>query len=233
MPNQNDRHLTTEELSALLDEQLSDQERTAFAAHLATCEQCRGMLNDMRQMAALLHALPTPELPRSFALPLNTKFTPADEPVSADAPIQLAARRNQKRSRLPLVLRTFSAIAAIVGLTFLLSGVFQSIHVGGGTATSGSAPSTANGPQAANEHASAVPKGVKPRTSTETVTPQITKAPTVQATPIPYSQPQTSPPPALDPTSPSGQLSIGAIFLVLAIAGLLALVIQSRRSRAP
>lgn len=233
MPNQNDRHLTTEELSALLDEQLSDQERTAFEAHLATCEQCRGMLNDMRQMAALLHALPAPELPRSFALPLDTKFTPADEPVLADAPIQLATRRNQKRSRLPLVLRTLSTVAAVVGLVFLLSGVFQSIHVGGGTADSGSASSTARGPQAANEHASAVPKTVKPRTSTETVTPQIIKTPPVQATPVPYSQPQISPPPALDPTSPGGQIGIGAFFLVLAVVCLLALVVQNRRSRAP
>ena len=239
MPNQNDRHLTTEELSALLDEQLSDQERIAFEEHLTTCQQCRGMLNDLRQTVALLHALPVPALPRSFALPLNTKFTPADEPVPADAPIQLAQRRNQKRSRLPVIFRTLSTIAAVIGVAFLLTGAITSVFYSSnqrmlmssssGTTASSSAPQPTT--QEAPTHRGLIPKAESP-----TGTPQITSVPHDQATQqatVQPSQPQPTIPGLLDPTLPAGQLGIGVILLVLAAAGLLILNLLGKKSRAP
>jgi hypothetical protein len=238
LPNQNDRHLTTEELSALLDEQLSNQERIAFEEHLTTCQQCRGMLNDLRQTVALLHALPVPALPRSFALPLNTKFTPADEPVPADAPIQLAQHRNQKRSRLPVVFRTLSTIAAVIGVAFLLTGVFHSTNQGVMMSNSSGTTASSSAPQSTAQQAPAhrTPNtGLIPKADSRTGTPQITSVPHDQATQatVQPSQPQPTVPGLLDPTLPGGQLAIGVILLVLAAAGLLTLNLLGKKSRAP
>src|SRR6266568_3115535 len=79
------QHLTTEELSAFLDEQLSSQERTTIEAHLQTCERCQHELASLRQTVALLRALPQPALPRSFVLPA------AKVPVS----ISVAAQKKE------------------------------------------------------------------------------------------------------------------------------------------
>lgn len=243
MPNQNDRHLTTEELSALLDEQLSDQERIAFEEHLTTCQQCRGMLNDLRQTVALLHALPVPALPRSFALPLNTKFTPADEPVPADAPIQLAQRRNQKRSRLPVIFRTLSTIAAVIGVAFLLTGAITGIFYSSNQrmlmSSSSGTTASSSAPQPTDKQAQAhrTPNmGLVPKAESPTGTPQIKSVTHDQATQqatVQPSQPQPTIPGLLDPTLPAGQLGIGVILLVLAVAGLLTLNLLGKKSRAP
>ncbi|MBE3559243.1 MAG: zf-HC2 domain-containing protein [Ktedonobacteraceae bacterium] len=65
---QHDRHATTEQLSAFLDGQLSTQELPQIEAHLKTCKQCQLQLAGLRQAVTLLHALPQPQLPRSFVL---------------------------------------------------------------------------------------------------------------------------------------------------------------------
>ena len=41
-------HVTTDSLSAYLDEELSGEERTRVAAHLEICERCRARLQDLR-----------------------------------------------------------------------------------------------------------------------------------------------------------------------------------------
>ncbi len=66
---QHNEHPTIEQLSALLDQQLAPQEQATCDAHLRTCQQCQHTLLNLRQTVALLHALPKPELPRSFVLP--------------------------------------------------------------------------------------------------------------------------------------------------------------------
>ena len=48
-----DGHLTTEQLSASFDKQLSSQEQAVFDAHISTCQQCQNKLSDLRLTAAL------------------------------------------------------------------------------------------------------------------------------------------------------------------------------------
>jgi len=56
------------DLSAYLDEELSPAERARVEAHLATCEQCRARLEELRQTVVLLRSLPPVPAPRSFAI---------------------------------------------------------------------------------------------------------------------------------------------------------------------
>ncbi len=58
-----------ERLSAYLDGEMSEGERVALEHHLPTCEQCQGALDDLREVRALLRAMPMPAPPRSFAIP--------------------------------------------------------------------------------------------------------------------------------------------------------------------
>ena len=76
-------HLTTEQLSASLDKQLTPQEQAFFDAHLHTCVRCQHALTELRRTVALLHAMPQPVLPRSFTLPTTI------------APIQIQTVRPQ------------------------------------------------------------------------------------------------------------------------------------------
>src|SRR5215469_2615502 len=94
---QSGEHLTIEQLSAILDKQLSPQEWAVCRAHLSTCQQCQGMLADLRQTSALLHALPQPELPRSFVLPA-TITSPAGQISRPEvrAPVRQIARSRSR-----------------------------------------------------------------------------------------------------------------------------------------
>lgn len=65
-----------ERLSAYLDGELSANERAALDAHLPGCFECQRELAALSQMRALLHALPTPTLPRSFTLPTAPAMPP-------------------------------------------------------------------------------------------------------------------------------------------------------------
>jgi anti-sigma factor RsiW len=61
-------HLDDETLSALVDDQLPFEERSAAEAHLGTCTACRQELDGFRSVATLLRALPEVEPPREFTL---------------------------------------------------------------------------------------------------------------------------------------------------------------------
>src|SRR5258707_535819 len=54
-----------EQLSALLDGELSEGERVALERHLQGCAACQRSLAEMRQGRAFLRALPRPALPRT------------------------------------------------------------------------------------------------------------------------------------------------------------------------
>ncbi len=182
---QDKRHLTTEQLSALLDREASAEEQAQWQAHLSTCPQCQGALTALRQTVAMLHSLPQPTLPRSFILPvevaepqpaLSRSFAlPVDavEPISppiAAAPIPIRPSRRRLNPYVRGVLRTVSALAAMIGVVFFLSGVLPALRYGGGTsstATSSSGyaePASGNGitkvsgsvnsPTAVSQHAS-------------------------------------------------------------------------------
>ncbi|HKS68809.1 MAG TPA: zf-HC2 domain-containing protein, partial [Ktedonobacterales bacterium] len=67
-----DREVLRERLSAYLDGELAPGDDAALERHLATCAECRDELAGLREVRALLRALPQPALPRSFALPATT-----------------------------------------------------------------------------------------------------------------------------------------------------------------
>jgi anti-sigma factor RsiW len=113
---QEKQHLTTEQLSTYLDEQLSAAERGGADEHLATCKQCQQVLTELRETVVLLHALPQPALPRSFVLPSETSI--ADKSAAGS---EAAYRR--RPAYIWTMLRAISALAAVFGLVMLLSGL--------------------------------------------------------------------------------------------------------------
>jgi hypothetical protein len=207
---QENHHLTTEQFSAHLDGQLSDAEQSLFDAHLKTCEQCQQELTDLRRTVALLHAMPRPALPRSFVLPLDIQPSAGDQVEDHDeveesdhAPIALAAARARhsatsggkpSRRRWPTyvrtALRTVSAIAAVIGLVFFLSGVFTSLPHGSNNAAMSTA-SQANEPQVKSNATNGAKVAANNSTNTGgTVVPQL--SPSSLATIIPQgSTPET------------------------------------------
>src|SRR5262245_42628624 len=60
------------QLSAYLDDAVSPGERTAVAAHLDTCADCRARLAELRATASLMHALPDLVPSRRLAPRLGT-----------------------------------------------------------------------------------------------------------------------------------------------------------------
>lgn len=62
------RHVTTELMSAYLDTRVSEEERRYVENHLAACEPCSAALDSLRRTVAVLRAVPSPRLPRSFVI---------------------------------------------------------------------------------------------------------------------------------------------------------------------
>ena len=60
---------TTEQLSAYLDQELDAASQAHVAEHLATCTECQGRLEGLRQTAAAIRALPMETPPRTFTIP--------------------------------------------------------------------------------------------------------------------------------------------------------------------
>lgn len=254
MAQQQDRHLTTEQLSASLDQQLSAQEQAMCDAHLSTCQQCQQMLADLRQTVALVRALPQQSLPRSFVLPANLEL-----PARESSPVTSISE--QPRRVLPYFVRStvraVSTLAAVLGIIFLLAGVLGplfSVH-GGGTAAPSSTLAPRNGatgmePQATqtsagttpNVHASAtcgkviqgtcVAEGASP-------TPQPTPSPTPTNTSVQRQQSsdnqskggqsQFVPP---DISTPQGRLGVGGLLLLLSVVGFILAAIMRKRVEA-
>jgi Putative zinc-finger len=162
--SQQDPHLTTEQLSALLDKQLSPEEQAACRVHLIGCEQCQDALDNVQLTVNLLRSLPQLEVPHSFALPRDFKI--ATDANSYDdsnwmgyqAELQgyenerVATKKKSSSRKLSTpfrrTLRTVSALAAVVGMFFALSGfiaTLSQLHIGGGasSASTMSAPAPA------------------------------------------------------------------------------------------
>jgi len=232
-------HLTTGQLSAFLDKQLSPQEQAFFDAHLQSCQHCQFELAELRRTVVLLHAMPQPQLPRSFTLP--TTVQPAQ--IRAALPHTAPARQ---RHVLRSTVRAVSSIAAVIGLIFILSGLLANVHlgVGGGAVTTSSSPvfNSSNGnttgssqvPQANVNTPGAIetPLIHNPQTSTPTaskLSPTPKATPTARAT-VKNGGAVEPPvlPPALDLGQPAGRLSLGALLLLLSIIGL---VLTRRRYR--
>ena len=170
MPKHDDRHLTTTQLSAFIDKELSEQELAVCNAHLETCQQCQSALAGLKQTVAFLQALPEPALPRSFAL--SDRFTYLQERPELQGEQQARAnppvRRRSGAYYVQRSLRVASTIAAVIGLVFLLSGLIPMLPHGGESTSAGS-----NAPSASSEQRpSLVQPGITSTSSAATATAQ-------------------------------------------------------------
>jgi hypothetical protein len=100
-------HLSTEVLSAYLDNALEDTERVTVQSHLPACELCREQLQELSFARDALRSLPTPVIPELHRKQLWRE-------------INRARRAPATRWRaLVAVAGTAAAIAAFAGLTML------------------------------------------------------------------------------------------------------------------
>jgi len=229
---QQDEHLTTEQLSAFLDKQLSPPEQAVFDAHLASCQQCQSRLADLRLTVALVRALPQEEVPRSFVLP--SRLAPvAERPTPRPATVTpVPQQRGARVYVLQRTVRVVSTLAAVLALIFILSGIVPAIHFGGGGASTASAPastSLSRGTSAASNGATTpatkfgsaqAADGTKTPLPTPKLTPAAPEHSKTDTGTLSTVQPPTLPP-FLDLSRPEGRLALGALLLVLGIIGLL------------
>ncbi|MHB8595894.1 MAG: anti-sigma factor family protein [Ktedonobacteraceae bacterium] len=243
MAQHDNRHLTTEQLSDLLDKQLSPQEQAEYNAHLQTCQHCQKTLADLKQTVALLHALPQPALPHSFVLP-----------VSQTAPTPMAHTQEQRRRHIhPITtttrrtrihrggsfarqsVRVLSTLAAVIGIVFFISGFLASIQHGSSTtASTGSSAGTTNGSATSKPQIHSVGTPQTQASPAMVHTPSIT-APKQKQTPTSTATPQnrnqthqnSARSPAIDLNSPQVHLGLGTILLLIGILG----VVLTRKRR--
>jgi anti-sigma factor RsiW len=237
-----DEHLTTEQLSASLDKQLSPLEQAVFDAHISTCQQCQNKLSDLRLTAALLQALPEAEVPRSFALPASISTVP-DRTNRQDAPVTpIQSRKQRQPSALRRSIRIVSTLAAVLALCFIISGIVPLIYSGAGNSASTASSSGTFGPEKTTRPsvpASGVeqPNRVIPPVGSAATAPPTQSAhslsPTGTAT-APSSSENASNPgqsptilPVIDLSQPFVRLGIG--ILVLALSILILIVTRRRR----
>ena len=228
-------HLTTEQLSAFLDKQLTPQEQAFFDAHLQSCERCQHVLAELRGTVALLRAMPEPSLPRSFTQPAGISQEPAPRLQPLPLPVQ---QMRVSRSMMQRTVRAVSTLAAAIAVIFILSGLLAVIPHGGGAASTSNAPEASSGsapthvPAATGRNITQSPQA---RPDTPTLGPRQSSTPgksSAASTPAPTPtsdgtvQGVTTPPPTLPPFldigQPAGRLLLGAFLLLLSIAGLIA-----------
>jgi len=128
--SQQDQHLTTEQLSTLLDQQLTPEEQAYCNAHLEDCEQCQDALDNLQQTVNLLQSLPQLEVPRSFALPATFKITQITSDGNEQQQVEQSTGTSPRKLPTPLrrTLRTISALAAVFGLFLTLSGFIATLQ---------------------------------------------------------------------------------------------------------
>lgn len=230
MVQHNNEHLTTAQLSAYVDQELTGDELALCAAHLQTCQACQVTLADLRFTSRLLRDMPEVEVPRSFVLPLNISVLP-------ETPAHTTRRVPQASKGQAIIRRTFRAVstlAAVVGLVFILVGAFATLPNGVvmNSASTTAAPrySTAAGHTASDASATQrAMQGLPPEATRVALTPSPASTSTASASGIsihgatqPSEQQAITLPPALDPSQPEGRLGLGALLFILGIIGALA-----------
>ncbi len=237
-----DRHLTTEQLSAYLDDELSTEEQARCEAHLHTCKRCQQALTTLRETATLLHALPQPSLPRSFLLTENMLSATQSESevklphVVGSVPHSLAERRAARGwSKTTLTtMRSLTALAAVFGLVFLLSSL--SLH-GGMGASSSTATTSSNNSGGSASGASNSSTGMSPHyqathaaQATQRPSPTPTRVPAFTSSNTTHSS--SSSLPWLDLSNSGTRALVGLFLLFLAVLGVLLLRHQRQMTRA-
>jgi anti-sigma factor RsiW len=258
-----EHHLTIEQLSAFLDRQLSPQEQAEYDIHLQHCPQCQSSLAELLQTVSLLHALPQPELPRSFVLPAHTlSIAERSERQVASVTLITRSRSRSWQTYLQRSTRIISTIAAVLGILFIMSSLLTTLLIlpHGGAASTTSAPvfspvqSLSPMPSSASsQFSNAAGQGQNPANpvrnprGTTTSDQTGTNAPTPGPTPvnkiIPAPRPtpngrsentQTqSVPPILDLSMPQGRTAVGFILLILGILGVFLTRRRPARTRIP
>jgi predicted anti-sigma-YlaC factor YlaD len=245
---QEHQHLTTEQLSASIDKQLSVEEQSLVDEHLEQCEQCQLWLRELRATARLVHALPQPELPRSFVLSTDMLVTPeTPEPSLSMAAAQaqrIPSVRRRKASRLLVAISAVSALAAMMGIVLILSGFLSFSHTvvysAPGVAGSAAASSSANsGTSVQTPQASHVMTPREISTAMSTSLSQATANFAVQATASAVAVEQTetarstlsaAAPPAASPdlNQSISRIALGLFLLALSCAGFVYLRLRHR-----
>jgi hypothetical protein len=226
--SQLDRHLTTEQLSLLLDQAITSSEGTVepdstdlddLQVHLRDCEQCQQELAELRQTVMLLRAMPQPQLPRAFALPVGILQTPARaESVSISQPVQpvaLHAQRQKQRKAMSmrLVLRTASGLAAAIGILCVLSGLFNGIPFLSNTSNGNRGIISLGQPSGIERNGSLV----TPKTTNTNDQQSPHRGNAAQQAPTPATAPPTSAPRLVPSTQPqsAGSSPINSILNIL------------------
>jgi putative zinc finger protein len=236
-----DGHLTTEQLSASFDKQLSPQEQAVFDAHISTCQQCQNKLSDLRLTAALLHASPEEEVPRSFVLPSSVSIVP-NRTIRQDTTFTPVPQRQRTQiSMLRRSIRVVSTLAAVLALLFIISGMLPLINPGGGSSASTASTNSSSG-EANTVHPAVTTPGVqkpndlRPQAGAATTPPTErtpSLSPTGTTTTKSSSGHSANPgqnltiPPVIDLSQPVVRLGIGVLVLAVSIIGL----IVTRRRR--
>ncbi len=229
MAQAQNEHLTTEQFSAFLDKQLSPQEQAFFDAHISSCQQCLNKLADLRLTTALLHSLPVEEVPRSFVLPASISIVP-DRITQHDGQItSIRSRQRTQQSVLHRSIRIASALAAVLALCFIISGVLPLIYNSVGNSASNTSSSSTFAPV----HPGAATPGVhQPSSALPSVGSAAKTSPTTTATAPSSSDHATNPgqspaiPLIIDLSQPLVRLGIGVLVLVISI---IVLIITRRR----
>jgi hypothetical protein len=233
-------HLTTEQLSAFLDKQLTPQEQAFFDAHLQSCQRCQGVLEELRRTVALLHAMPRPQLPRSFTLPAGISHIRVAHP-------QPAQQGRILRYTLQRTVRVVSTLAAVIAVIFILSGLLANFRFGSNAGTAASSAPVYNTASGTTAHSPGVKPDLTQAPHTQSGTPVMgaghqtgtPKASSTTTTPTPaptatssngFTDGTVNPPtlpPFLDIGRPEGRLTLGGLLLLLSIVG----IIITRRRR--
>jgi anti-sigma factor RsiW len=223
--SQQDQHPTIEQLSTWVDQQLTPEEQASCSTHLEDCEQCQYTLGNLQQTVNLLRSLPQLDVPRSFALPADFQIT-SDRDIQRQ--IEPAKVIPLRRLSTPLrqTLRVASALAAVIGLFFLLSSFITPLqpHPDTPSANSLSVPAPTNLPTISQ--AKAVPHATSGTTENDSANPSSNKVAKQAGT--------VTSPTAAGPTSPLDfnqlgiHLSIGIVLVVLGCMGFILLGQQKR-----
>jgi anti-sigma factor RsiW len=233
-----DEHLTTEQLSAFFDRQLSSEEQAVFDAHMSTCQQCQNNLADLRLTIALLRAMPEEKVPRSFVLPAAFAPVPV-RTIREDTTITPIARKQHARfNTLRRSVRVVSALAAVLALLIIVSGLLPPLHYGANESATTAAPVSSSGSANTTHAPVSTPNVQKPtdvQSNARTVTPSpvASQAPgptaTTKASTVAPNDQSPSVLPAIDFSQPVVRLSLGVLLLALSI---IVLVVTRRRRSA-
>lgn len=220
-----------EQISAYVDGELSAAETRALEAHLAGCAACQQELAELRQLRALLRALPAPLAPRSFTLP---ETGPVPIPLSVPTATSASASRQTRAApnRKPVVARAVQwagGVAAAAGLAIVLGsaiaglgGTHSFASTSSGAAASGAhqAPAAASSTGAGGASRGTGPQGasVEPRDTTATTgntLPAATPQPTGSySSKEPVASPQQGGGAPIGPLSGAGLIIGGGVLLV-------------------